>query len=468
MRHLDVDLLQAVLDGDLPPKTLLRRLLDHVGELCPQCAGAVAALRQGSEESAAETGLVTAARRGGNGSAGPEVVTSSNPRLFDALDRVQDGAAEWAQRVRRERRRADADLRDILRTPREERQGRVENARSRFRSRALAELLLEESRRQVQDDPAEARSMAALAEVVLLRIPGAGDQDWAHELSLRAHAWEANAWRVVGDLRTADRLFTELRARLACEMSNSEGLHAEICSLEASLRIDQSRTHEARRLLSQAAHLHGAANDSQALGRVLMKWAIIERQEDDLEAALRIQRRSLELLDAEADPRLYLQALTNLGSYLLGLERNGEASALFSEHQAALQAHGMWNTPALHIVRGRLAIAAGDVSEAERQFLAAREHALQRGETLRVAIASFDLALLYLDQCRTAELRQMACWMGRVFASQEIHDDAMATMVLFRQAAATDALTAEAVRAWRRRFDGSAWNDRRRSASRPS
>lgn len=468
MRHLDLDLLQAVLDGELPPKTLLRRLLDHVGELCPECAEAVAALRHGSEAAAGEAGGAFAAERRGSGGAHPEVVALPRPHLAGALDRVQNGADEWTKRVRREQRRARADLRELLRTPRDERRRRIEQARSRFRSRALAELLVEESRRLVRQDAAEAQSLAALVEAVLLWTPGAMGQDWAEELSLRAHAWEANAWRVQGDLRVAERLFTELRARLACELSNAEELHAEICSLEASLRIDQGRMQEARRLLARAAELYQAEGASQALGRVLMQWAIVERRADDLEAAARIQRRSLELLDPNEDPAVHLQAVANLALYLVGLERTDEASRLIDQHEFGLVRHGLWTSPRLFILRGRLALARGDATSAERLFVDAQAAFLQRGDAVRAAVVTFDLALLYLAQGRTAELRQVARHMGQVFESQDLQADAMATMVLFQQAVAAETVTAEALRAWRRQLESGPRPGRARPAPSPS
>lgn len=462
MRHLDLDLLQGVLDGDLPPKTLLRRLLDHLGELCPECGEALASLRQGSEVREKESGRPPAPEPREAGAGDRAVAALPDPRLVGTLDRVQNTAADWARQVRREQRRARADLRELKRLPPDQRAGRIEHARSRFRSRALADLLVEESRRVVREDPAEAQSLASLVEVVLLWTPGALGQDWARELVLRAHAWEANAIRVAGELRVADRRFRELRARLAREVVDSEALHAEICSLEASLRIDQGQVGEARQLLSQAAALYECEGDSQALGRILMQWALVERREDDLEAAVAVQRRALGLLDATADPMLYLQSVSNLAFYLLGLERTDEAGALLADHEADLKEQSLWSTPRLQILRGRLALAHGESATAESLFVAARGGLLDLGDTVRAAAVSLDLALLYLAQGKTAELRRMARLMGQVFESQDLHEEAMATVVLFQQAVAAESVTVEALRAWRRRLESGGRSPRAR------
>lgn len=468
MRHLDLDLLQGVLDGNLPPKALLRRLLDHLGELCPECGEVVATLRQGSEVREEETGKPPALGRHEDGCGDQAVPSLPDPRFVGVLDRAQNTAAEWTKRVRREQRRARADLRELKRLPLSARAERVEHARSRFRSRPLADLLIEESRRLVREDPAEAQSLASLVEVVLLWTPGAIDQDWARELMVRARAWEANAIRVAGEFRLADRRFAELRAQLAREVIDSEALHAEISSLEASLRIDQGQVREARELLSQAAVLYENASDSQALGRTLMKWALVERRQNDLEAAVTVQRRGLALLDAAADPMLYLQAVANLAFFLLGLEHTDEVGALLAGHEAALQEHGLWESPQVVNLRGRLALARHDEFAAENLFVAARAGFLDRGDAVRAAVVSLDLALLYLQQGKTADLRRMARSMGQVFEAEDLHEEAMATVVLFQQAVAAESLTVEALRAWRRQLEIGGGRAARAPASRPS
>lgn len=453
MRHLDLDLLQQVLDGDLPPKALLRRLLDHLGELCPECGEAVASLRQGSEVREREAGRPPEPEPRENGAGDRAVAILPDPRFVGVLDQAQNTAADWTKKVRREQRRARADLRELRRLPPDQRAERIEHARSRFRSRALADLLVEESRRVVREDPAEAQSLATLVEVVLLWTPGALGEDWARELALRAHAWEANAIRVSGELRLADRRFRELRARLAREVVDSEALHAEVCSLEASLRIDQGQVGEARQLLSQAAALYESEGDSQALGRILMKWALVERRQDDLETAVIVQRRALGLLDAAADSMLYLQAVSNLAFYLVGLERTDEAEALLVDHEAGLKEHSLWATPQVQILRGRLSLARDESANAESLFVAARGGFLAVGDAVRAAVVSLDLALLYLAQGKTWALRQLARSMGQVFEAEDLHEEAMATVVLFQQAVAAESLTVEALRAWRRQLE---------------
>jgi hypothetical protein len=145
--------------------------------------------------------------------------------------------------------------------------------------------------------------------------------------------------------------------------------------------------------------------------------------------------------------------VVNLGLYLLELERHREAAELLAAHRERLQAAAMWRWPNVLILRGRAALVAGRPGEAEELFLAARDDLAERGDAVRAAVASLDLALLYLARGRTVELRRMARAMETVFASEDLHEEAMAAMLLFRQAVAAETLTVESLRSWRRRLE---------------
>lgn len=463
MRHLDLHLLQAVLEGDLPPKALLRHLLEHLRELCPECNESIAALRQGMQQSVGTGGGVELQAQPPTRAA-----LLPEPRLMGVLDRTQTAAAEWTKKVRREQRRARADLRELKQLPAAKRIDRIENARSRFRSRALAEMLLEESRRLVRTDAAEAHSLARLVEPVLLWTPGALGQEWARELSIQAAAAEANALRVAGSLREADRRFGRLREQLARELPLAESVHAEVASLEASLRIDQNRLMEARRLLDQAQLLYRQNNEPVSVAKVLIKLAIVEARSGQLSAAVDVQREALTLLETSGDRSLLLTSVRNLALDLHEMGQSRSAEELLDQHRSAMVHAGVWDWPQAQTLRGRLALAAGDADEAERLFLAARAELIRRRDVVYAAVASFDLAVLYLSQGRTGELRRMARLMGQVFEAEDLHEEAMATVVLFQQAVAAESVTLEALRAWRRQLESGGGRPVRRQPARPS
>jgi tetratricopeptide (TPR) repeat protein len=443
MQHLDAELLHAALAGDLPVKVLMRRLLGHLAELCPECAETVVSLRRGIDYEAASR----------SNSVDTDLTDPLFVGVFDgAFDRTHGDVTAWAIRVRRERRKARADVRELLRVPAELRLKKIERAQTRYRSRAVAELLLEESRRLVRQQPAEARSLASLVASVLLWTPGAGAQDWARDLLVRAQAWVANTLRVEHELRAADRAFAVLRARMARDVVG-EAVHAEVASLEASLRLDQGRYAEARRLLDEAITFHRADGDREATAKVLVQRAMVEYNLGDLATAVVVQREALHLLEGQENHNLFLAAILNLGIFMVDAGKAGDASDLLSVQCTALRQGGVWEWPEAKVLRGRVAFALGDLGGAERLFLAARAELIGRRDAVRAAVASLDLAVLYLAQGKTAELRRMARLMGTIFDSAELESEALAAVVLFQKAVAAESVTEAAIRAWRRQLE---------------
>jgi tetratricopeptide (TPR) repeat protein len=347
---------------------------------------------------------------------------------------------------------ARADVRELLRVPAAERPRKIERAQARYRSRAVAELLLEESRRVVRQKPAEARDLAGLVHLVLLWMPGALGQGWAQELAVRADAWIANTHRVEYDLRAAERKLAEVRATMAREVVG-EAVHAEVASLEASLRVDQGRYEEARRSLDQAAVLYRFEGNSERLARVLIKRALLGGGLKDQQTAVTVLREALDLLARLDQPQLLRESIVNLGLFLVNGGEEREAAVVFAEHEAELRAAGMWEWPPVQSIRGRVAFALDDRGGAERLFLAARAELIRRGDAVRAAVASLDLAVLYLAQGKTAELRRMARLMGNIFDSAELESEALAAVVLFQKAVAAESVTEAAIRAWRRQLE---------------
>jgi hypothetical protein len=62
------------------------------------------------------------------------------------------------------------------------------------------------------------------------------------------------------------------------------------------------------------------------------------------------------------------------------------------------------------------------------------------------ALASFELAVLYMEQGRTAEVQVLARELAPVFESQRVSREALATLVLFREAVEQETLTLEMAR----------------------
>ena len=64
-----------------------------------------------------------------------------------------------------------------------------------------------------------------------------------------------------------------------------------------------------------------------------------------------------------------------------------------------------------------------------------REGFLEWGSGYDAALAALDLALLYADEGRSAEMRRLARAMAPVFRAQDVHREALAALLLFVEAA---------------------------------
>jgi hypothetical protein len=81
------------------------------------------------------------------------------------------------------------------------------------------------------------------------------DPQWVLGLRARALAVRANARRVLGELWSSEADFRKSRSCLAQSAMEGSWVEAEVLDLESSLRRDQRRFGEARKLLERALDL---------------------------------------------------------------------------------------------------------------------------------------------------------------------------------------------------------------------
>lgn len=175
--HLSLDLYLLVLHGSLPPEEWARVAQAHLLELCPECRTEWTT-SQGGRPPLDPPALA-------DREAASPTLTPPAP-LPDDDDEISlaglDHRREHYSAVLLNRRRAQEDLDHLLALPPEDRLTRIETAQTRYRSRALAELLVEASRERAPTDPAEAADLAALVPAVLRWMPDPGQAAWPEEL----------------------------------------------------------------------------------------------------------------------------------------------------------------------------------------------------------------------------------------------------------------------------------------------
>jgi len=470
--HLSPQLLRLVLSGDLPPKALIRMVLEHLLELCPDCRatwtqfkathpGAILSTGPADDEDddfkdhadATTTTDATATAASPYAAAFEEAAALLLSHAEHAALQQQSGDEEDEEAA------TAAELAELLALPRGRRAQAVEAAPRRFRSRALVEELLAESFRQVRMDGEESLDLAHLAATVLERVPEAQPRDdqqppWAHALAVRSRAYAANARRVLGDLRAAESTLRSARAHLALFPLNDSRLHADLASLEASLRQDQRRLEEAETLLDRAAFLYREAGEPEGVAKVRVQQGAMLRVRGETVRAASTLREAVELAASLGLDRLQRSAVANLALTLCDADEPAAARRLVEDHRPLFgDAADRWTALRFVWLEGRIAAGLGETERAEADLEQARLGYLERGEGLNAALVSLDLAAVHAAAGRHAEVSRLAAALGPVFAARDVGREATAALVLFQQAAAAENVGAEMIRALRRQLE---------------
>jgi hypothetical protein len=80
-----------------------------------------------------------------------------------------------------------------------------------------------------------------------------------------------------------------------------------------------------------------------------------------------------------------------------------------------------------------------------RLFLEARDGFAGRDNGYDAALVSLELALLYVDQGRTGEVKELARAMVPIFRAQDVHREALAALAVFLEAASREQVSRELV-----------------------
>ena len=440
-RHLTVHELLRLLGGSWSLReveALARRALAHLRDHCPECDAAYRAFEQIRD------------RRRRRGRARYAAVFESAERRIPELVRCHQAEVEAAEedlRILLELRHEQA-----LALVTEKRRRQVHGPRGwRMRSPHLVRRLLEEARIALRRSPSEAAERLEQAEAIVQRVPRpVYGEAFVERLATRALADRANVLRVMGELQGADALWRLLHERLQSWPAD-EDEEAALWSLEASLRQDQRRFGEATRLLGQAERRYRRLEDTEGIGKTLIKRGNAADLQGRSRDAAALYRRAAELLSPAASPRLHLFAQHGLALALCDAGEPAAAAALVEQHRPLYEQHPDAQVQCLlaHL-EGRIAWGLGDHAKAEQRLLQARNGYLVQGQGFNAALVTLDLAAHYLERGRPREVKPLAEQMVPIFRAQDVHRELIAALTVFQQAARTETLTAELLARLRR------------------
>jgi len=305
----------------------------------------------------------------------------------------------------------------------------------------LAVHLCRRSEKAAADKPPVALELADLAVCVARHVP---DVDgWRDRLAGWCTAFLANAQKAANDVPRAADTFAEA-LRLWDKGKDEAGLlsAAYLLDMEASLRRAQG-------LFPKALELHDRARKlarPEEIGIILLNKGVTFQENGNLEAALETFETAAQVID-ERQPRLRLALRYNQAASAWRLGKVEEAGSLVKEVQQL--AEGLRNDVDLIKVvwlRGNIAAKLGKRQEGLEVLEQVRRAFVERKLPYDYALASLDVALLYMEGGYFGEIKDLAQEILKIFKAQGVHREAIAAVILFQEAAAGERITAAFVR----------------------
>jgi tetratricopeptide (TPR) repeat protein len=424
--HLDVDILERFAASDLDPERMI-----EAGRHLSACAPCRSRLR--GEVAGGTAILERLARKGWSEEA---------PTDYEGVfERLQAKALERIQIVEMERQSAPKLAAELLACSFSQQLQRI-GQESRFHSTALADLLLEQSSAFSREEPARAEETARLSLEITNRIESDGkSQALASDLKARAWAYIGNARRILSDFDQATSSMAKAESFL--ESGSGDPLErARVLDLKASLLSAQRRFDQALKTIDLVISIYHRVREPHREGRALVSKAMILGYAGEQVSGIPLFFRALQLIDQERDPHLVLAAFNNLLVDLTDLGRYAEARNLLPQVKAKLEEVGTRpDRTRVCWTEARLEAQLGHTAEAEAKLRQVREEFIIEGNGYNAALASLDLAKIFLGQGRMAETRQLAVEMHQSFASRNVQRETLVALIFFQQAAEQEKAT---------------------------
>ncbi|MFL6237235.1 MAG: helix-turn-helix domain-containing protein [Thermoanaerobaculia bacterium] len=363
--------------------------------------------------------------------------------LLDSFRSELGGAIrdEKAERARRKAQELWARLRSATRKERRD----AVAALPELQDWALAELVCHESEKAAAHKVEIALDLADLSLFIAGHVSGA--ETWRSRVEGYCWAYVANARRVGNDFAGADTAFARAWKLWEAGATAYIKVLAEwrLLDLEASLRRAQHRFPEALELLDKAMESNG--NNPAMAARILLKKEHVLEQMGNPERALATLAEASPFVEILKDTRLRFAHLFKTINNLYHLGRYREAVELLPQvRDLAVQQSNELDLLRVVWLDARVAAADDRREQAMLGLEQVRQDFTTRGLPYDAALASLELALLYLEEGRTGEVRNLARTMGWIFQAQGIAREALAALTLFLDAAQRETATVELTR----------------------
>ncbi len=440
-RHPDLELWSRLIAGDVQGREAARLAWHLRG--CEGCQESVAALPDGEKILSSVLGSQPVSEI----PAAPET-----PEYDDIITRTYDALLRREADLERDRSRAPLLFEELMRHPLGRQKVLVLNT-TRYRSWGLIEMLLARSATAWFEAPVDACDHA---EVALLLAKSLDPADYGEGLlnDLMARCWVhlGNSRRICSNLREAEEAFARADALLATGTDDPLE-RANFLRIHASLLRDQRRWAECRATLEKAVAIYHKVGDPHLAGKTLLSFAALQLEQGEADELVATLREAQSLIEPGREPHLEFGIQYNLIRALVNAERFIEARSVLAKNRDLLarQATDSDHRRLLWL-QGVIARGLGQLGPAEAYLLRAREQYAALGLSADAALVSLDLAMVFLQQGKSAEVKRLAQESLPIFQSLEIEREALAAVLIFREAAEAERLTLGILREVSRRL----------------
>ena len=295
--------------------------------------------------------------------------------------------------------------------------------------------LLDRSWAVRHENPGEMKRLARLA----VEVAGRLHPHWHDERD--AADWQARAWGELGNaLRAADDLDEAAGAFSAAftffHQGNQEArLKARLHDLYASYLGTRRKFDLAFAALDVVHAAYLELGDSHLAGKALATKAMYLHYSGQPEAAVVVNQRAMSLLDRTRDAELLFFSLHNHVRFLVACGQLDEARRALAQHLGDLQRlKGRIYQLRLRWIQAQISAGLGEWQTAEEGLRSVREELEREGMGFHTALASLELALVWMRQGRYEETERMVLEVCDVFLALRVQREAFGAIMILKEA----------------------------------
>jgi tetratricopeptide (TPR) repeat protein len=279
------------------------------------------------------------------------------------------------------------------------------------------------------------KELARLAVDVACRL----DPRWhgkSNSVDWQARTWGelANAHRASDDLDEAERAFG-IAFEFFLQGSGDVNLKVRLHDLYASYLGTRRQFDLAFTSLDIVHSTYLELGDPHLAGRALVTKAIYLHYSSRSEEALTINQRAMLLIDKDRDRTLLFFSVHNQLWFLVACGKYAEARKELFKHLADLQTiDGQIYKLRLQWLQAQISAGLKNWKSAEEGLLQVKAGFEREDMGFHAALASLELALVWMRQDRTAETEKMVLEVHDVFVALRIQREAFGAIMVLKEA----------------------------------